>query len=179
MLKNFWGPLAVLECGNYRAKQPSANQFSTWYVLPIFRHFPYFRPHQAKHSVSQFRVFFFNHNSFQQDTKQGQCSTCIKLHDYKLVVKHPKRHSHIPTVRLATVLSHPLTFGPPTARISLHRRDQLRTFYYTAPFFKTERPRQFTLPTLTLSVLASNSTLEFKLRTFITHFYRVNSFFEF
>ena len=35
------------------------------------RHFPYFRPSQTKHSVSQFRVFFLKHNSVQRHTGQG------------------------------------------------------------------------------------------------------------
>ena len=89
------GSLAVLECRQHSQKITVQTSIIRFVCLPICpRTFSHYRPHQTKHNVSQFRVFFFKHNSVQQHTRQGQCSTCIKLHDYKLPqasFPHPNR----------------------------------------------------------------------------------------
>ena len=94
-------------------------------------HFLNYRPSQNKtHDDSVSRVLL-KHNSVQQRTRQGQCSTCIELHDYKLVGKHFATPSVLPRPQPS---ASPPSFhtaptpGPPTARISLNRRVQLRTF---------------------------------------------------
>ena len=67
-----WGSLAVLECRQHSRKTTVLTSIIRVVGLPIFpRIFSHYRPHQTKHSVSQFRVFFFNHNSVQQHTRKG------------------------------------------------------------------------------------------------------------
>ena len=84
---------------------------------PIFkRTFSIIAQVKTKHTATVSSVLR-KHNSVQQHTRPGQCSTCIKLHGYKLVVKRyfppPKRPSPTPTVRLANVLTpHPPVFRP-------------------------------------------------------------------
>ena len=144
MIQHFGVHSPFWSVGNIRKNNRRQINYPLCGSSDFHTHFLNYHPHQTKHSVSQFRVFFFKHNSVQQHTRPGQCSTCIKLHDYKLVVKHPKCPSPTPNVRLATVLPQRPTSGssygadlpqPPSPTADLH---------YTAPFLTTERPRQFT-----------------------------------
>ena len=93
-------------------------------------HFLNYRPSQNKTHGDSVSSVLLKHNSVQQHTRPGQCSTCIELHDYKLVVKHyfppPKRPSPTPTVRSPPSFYTAQLPGPP--RISLNRRVQLQTF---------------------------------------------------
>ena len=137
MLRNFGLHSPFWSVGNIRKNNRPHIKHPLCMSSDFHTHFLNYRPSQSKTHSDSVSSVLLKHNSVQQHTRPGQCSTCIELHDYKLVVKHyfppPKRPSPTPTVCLATVLPHRPTSGPPTAQIFLNRRVQLRTFITQPP----------------------------------------------
>ena len=154
----FLGSLPFWSMATIAPKLPSANMIYTLCVLRFSHHFPYCRPSKQTQRDSIASIVLVS-IQFKQNTWQCSCnlSRITMFWNYKRVV----------TILFSKVFQRPFklrqfthTSGPPTARISLHRRVQTSDFYDTVPFFKTERPRQFDQHNQTLSALASNLTLK-------------------
>ena len=134
----FWVHSPFWSVATIAQTRPSANQISTWYVLPDFHTtFSIVAHIKTKHTAR----LYFEHCSCMKTVQQHKTTHITMIRSYKLVanhsLRHPKRPPH-PQTSIATVLRHTNQLpAPPTARISLHRRVQTADFHYTAHFLKT------------------------------------------
>ena len=121
------GSLAVLECGNYRTNTTVRKSVFHFVCPPrLSHHFLNCRPHQNKtHGATLFRALFF-----MKTVQQHKTTHITMIRSYKLVAKHSLRHPKRPPHPQTSIgLRHAYSLsGPPTARISLNRRVQLRIF---------------------------------------------------
>ena len=122
------GSLAVLECGNYRTNTTVHKSLFHCIVLPDFPELAHIIAHIKRNtrrdSISSIVLVWKQFNGIRQRTyDDSQLQTCSQT-----LPSPPQASSPPPNVHRHRPTPHQPTSRPPTSRISLHRRDQLRTF---------------------------------------------------